>query len=97
MVNYDVVAGDDYSYRTKLLRSEEVKLNVSLKIRIKQLFCKHDTGVGLSCATKGINSKEGYWYLNYRCGRCGFSYGEWIEADKEKVEKLFEKEVYEIK
>ena len=72
------------------------KLNVSLKARIKQLFCRHDRLVELSCATKGINSKEGYWYLKYRCGLCGFSYGEWIKADKEEVERIFEMKVHKI-
>ncbi|WP_017797591.1 hypothetical protein [Oceanobacillus kimchii] len=74
-----------------------MKLNVSFKNRIKQLFCKHDRAVGISCCSQGINSKEGYWHVEYHCGYCGFAYGEWIKADRDEMEKLFGKETYEIK
>lgn len=87
----------DASVWAKKERGGEVKLNVSLKRRIKQFFCKHDRGVGLGCASKGINAMDGHWFVNYRCGRCGFAYGEWIKADKDTVEKLFEKETHKIK
>jgi RNase P subunit RPR2 len=74
-----------------------VKLNVSISRRIKQLFCKHDGNVGWSCCSEGINRKDGYWYLTYECIDCGFTYGKWLKADSEEVNKLFDKEIYKIK
>jgi RNase P subunit RPR2 len=74
-----------------------LQIKVSLKKRLKQVFCKHDRGVSLSCCTKGINSKQGFWYVTHECYVCGFAYGEWIEADKKAMEEMFEKEVQRIK
>jgi RNase P subunit RPR2 len=74
-----------------------LKINVSFSKRLKQLFCKHDRVVGMSCCSEGINSKKGFWYLEHYCGDCGFSYGEWIKADRNEMEQLFEKEIREIK
>lgn len=51
----------------------------------------------MSCGSEGINSKNGYWYVDYHCRNCGFSYGEWIEADRNKMEKLFDEEIHIIK
>jgi hypothetical protein len=51
----------------------------------------------MSCCSEGINSKKGYWYVDYHCGDCGFSYGEWIKADRNEMEKLFAKEIHSIK
>lgn len=76
--------------------SGSMKLNVSFLKRIEQLFCKHNRGVGISCATQGINSKEGHYHVEYTCGNCGFSYGEWIKADEKEVEKLFDKTEWTI-
>lgn len=73
-----------------------MKLNVSRSRRIKQLLCKHDRGVAISCATQGINRMEGHWHVNYTCGKCGFSHGEWIKADKETVKKLFDNDEWTI-
>ncbi|MYW25005.1 hypothetical protein GTY48_15665 [Bacillus thuringiensis] len=53
-----------------------MKLNIPLHKRIHQLFCKHKDA-GWSSCTRGINSKEGYEYVNYECIDCGVSIGEW--------------------
>ena len=68
-----------------------MRIHVSLKKRLEQLFCKHDKNVGWSCYSKGLNKKEGYWLVSYRC-QCGFSSSEWIKADEKLVEELFDKE-----
>lgn len=74
-----------------------MKIKISFLKRLKQLFCKHSRAVSKSCCSEGINSKKGYWYVNYHCGHCGLSYGEWIKADRNEMEKLFAKEINEIK
>ena len=56
----------------------------------------HKKPVSISCCSKGINSKKGYWYVDYHCRDCGFSYGEWIKADEEEANKLFAKEVHTV-
>lgn len=75
----------------------KMKLHVSFKARIKQLFCSHNGKVVRSCCSQGINSKEGYWYMDYQCLDCGFSYGEWIKADRNQMELLFKAERHKIK
>ncbi|MFJ8528508.1 hypothetical protein [Bacillus sp. NPDC094106] len=55
-----------------------MKLNIPLKRRIHQFFCKHKY-VGWSSCSKGINNKEGYEYVNYECRNCGLSIGEWFK------------------
>jgi RNase P subunit RPR2 len=74
-----------------------MKLNVSLMVRLRQLFCKHDRGVGWGCCSEGINRKKGYWHVTYECGHCGFTKGEWIEGDRNKLEEMFEQEIFEVR
>ncbi|MGN4127645.1 hypothetical protein ACMGD3_21945 [Lysinibacillus sphaericus] len=73
-----------------------MKIKISFSKRLKQFLCKHKRDVNISCCSEGINSKKGYWYADYHCRDCGFSYGEWIKADKEEMKKLFNKEIHEI-
>lgn len=73
-----------------------MELKLSLKVRLKQFFCQHKDGVSWSCCTKGINNKEGYWHVTYDCYRCNMSYGEWIKASDDEVEKLYGKEKYKL-
>jgi len=74
-----------------------LKIKVSLATRLKQFFCSHKRDVSWSCCSKGINSRKGYWYVDYQCRDCGFSYGEWIKANKNELEKLISKEIHHIK
>jgi RNase P subunit RPR2 len=74
-----------------------LKIKVSFSKRLKQFLCKHKRPVNISCCSEGINSKKGYWYVDYHCMDCGFSYGEWIKADRNEMEKLFAKEIHNIK
>lgn len=74
-----------------------MKIKVSFSKRLKQFLCKHKRDVNMSCCSQGINSKNGYWYVDYLCRDCGLSYGEWIKSDKNEMEQLFAKEIHEIK
>lgn len=73
-----------------------MELKLSLMARLKQFFCQHNHGVGWSCCSQGINSKEGYWYLTYECHSCKMTYGKWIKASNEEVEKLYGKEKHKL-
>lgn len=73
-----------------------MRLKISLKARLKQLFCKHDRSVGWSCVSKGINRKEGHWYVTYACHDCGMAFGEWVKESDEAIEKMFGRKVHEI-
>jgi hypothetical protein len=73
-----------------------MEFKLSLKARLKQFFCQHKNGAGWSCCTKGINSKEGYWHITYDCHSCRMSFGDWIKATDEEVEKLFGKDKHKL-
>lgn len=51
--------------------------------RIKQSGCAHKKATSVSCVNKGHNSKKGHWWTTYSCKSCGFTYGEWLEADED--------------
>lgn len=69
---------------------------MSLKVRLKQFFCKHKGNIGWSCYSKGVNKKEGHWNVTYSCRNCGMSYSKWIKADEKEVEELFDKEIHRL-
>jgi predicted RNA-binding Zn-ribbon protein involved in translation (DUF1610 family) len=54
-----------------------MKLNIPLRKRLRQFFCKHET-VGWTCITKGINSATGLELVNFQCTNCGLSINEWF-------------------
>lgn len=71
-------------------------LKLSLKARLKQFFCNHKDVVGFTCCSKGINSKAGHWHVTYECDKCKMTYGKWIKATDEEVDKLFENEIHKL-
>ena len=73
-----------------------MRIHVSFKKRLEQFFCKHDKNVGWSCCSKGVNRREGFWLVKYRC-QCGFTYSKWINACDDILEDLFDKENHYIK
>lgn len=64
--------------------------------RIKQSGCMHKKATSVSCINKGYNAKEGHWWTTYSCKGCGFTYGEWLEADEAGPKGRLDKEVLRV-
>ena len=53
---------------------------VNIIIRLKQLICSHKT-MSKGAYTQGINSKKGYDYVVYNCGKCGYCIERWDKKE----------------
>lgn len=57
------------------------KFPINFPTRLKQFFCKHET-ISRSAFTKGINSKKGYFYVLYECGKCRHCITRWEKEEE---------------
>jgi hypothetical protein len=56
------------------------KFPISFSTRLKQFLCKHET-IGKTAFTQGINSKEGYEFVLYECGKCRHCITKWEKKE----------------